>query len=154
MHLSPAESQAILALTPKAIDWVQACSADLLKNGSTLSLAGMEMARSVGVSAPENIRVAFVPSLPLPDDPELRAAALALGLLGPDMVGLTVGYGIYLCHGHANARLFSHECRHVHQFEQAGSTATFITQYLEQVAAFGYMNAPFEIDARAHEHLG
>lgn len=90
-------------------------------------------------------------SLPLPGDPELKQAALATGLLGPSMIGLTLGHGIYVCHGHGNIRLLSHEFRHVHQYEQAGSIAAFLPAYLQQIVDVGYDKAPFEVDARAHE---
>jgi len=78
-------------------------------------------------------------------------AALGTGLLGPGMVGLTLGYGVYICRGHGTVRLLSHEFRHVYQYERAGSIAAFLPVYLHQIATVGYYNAPFEIDARAHE---
>ena len=100
---------------------------------------------------PEKIRLSFVAQLPLPSDPMLRQAALQTGLLGPNMIGLTLGYGIYICHGHNSSRLLSHECRHVHQYEQAGSIAAYLPKYLQQIAQFGYTNAPYEVDARENE---
>jgi hypothetical protein len=48
-------------------------------------------------------------------------------------------------------RLVSHECRHVYQYETHGSIAAFLPIYLLQIATVGYVNAPFEQDARAHE---
>ena len=83
----------------------------------------------------------------------LRAAALQAGLLGPGMVGLTLGYSIFIVNGHVNDRLLSHELRHVQQYERAGSIAAFLPTYLSQIVDLGYENAPFEIDARAHEIL-
>jgi hypothetical protein len=71
--------------------------------------------------------------------------------LGPSGHGLTLGYAIYVCRGKESLRLFSHECRHVYQYEQAGSIEAFLPIYLRQVAMFGYANAPYEVDARAHE---
>jgi len=97
--------------------------------------------------------MAFVESLPLPEDEMLRRAALETGLLGPGMVGLTLGYSVLICRGHDSLRLLSHEFRHVHQYEQAGSIAAFLPVYLRQVATVGYSNAPFEIDARAYETI-
>ncbi len=67
------------------------------------------------------------------------------------MVGLTLGHCIYICLGHNSNRLLSHECRHVHQYEIAGSIATYLPNYLQQIVDFGYEDAPFEVDARAHE---
>ena len=87
----------------------------------------------------------------MPDDVELRSVALETGLLGPDMIGLTLGYGIYVCDGHIDNRLISHECRHVYQYEAAGSIENFLPIYLQQIAIHGYHDAPFEIDAREHE---
>jgi hypothetical protein len=100
---------------------------------------------------PELIRVSMVPQLPQPEDPELLLAAQHTGLLGPNMAGLTLGHAIYICHGQDSIRLISHKCRHVHQYELAGSIAAFLPQYLQQIATVGYANAPFEIDAREHE---
>jgi hypothetical protein len=100
---------------------------------------------------PEQIRIAFVESLTLPDDEMLRRAALETGLLGPGMVGLTLGYSVLICQGHDSLRLLSHEFRHVYQYEQVGSIAAFLPVYLQQIAVFGYSDAPYEIDARAHE---
>jgi len=108
-------------------------------------------ARTVGVQRPEQIRVLMVDHLPLPADPELQAAALQTGLLGPNMTGLTLGYSILICDGHLSRRLLSHECRHVTQFEHAGSIASFLPAYLSAIVQVGYWNCQFEQDARAHE---
>jgi hypothetical protein len=67
------------------------------------------------------------------------------------MVGLTLGHGIYVCDGHFSNRLISHECRHVHQYEEAGSIRAFLPLYLQQIAEYGYEGAPYEVDARDHE---
>jgi len=144
-------SVALPVLAPKAISWAEAQYSTIAQEGQPLNEVLLAVARSVGVLHPELIRVSEVPSLPLPEDIELKQAALATGLLGPGMVGLTLGYGVYICQGHGNVRLLSHEFRHVHQYEQAGSIAAFLPIYLQQIVTVGYNNAPFEIDARAHE---
>jgi hypothetical protein len=137
--------------TPKAIAWAEQHASEILASGEALTEEGLALARRVGVVNPEKIRLSFVSQLPLPTDSLLRQAALQTGLLGSNMVGLTLGHGIYICYGHNSARLLSHECRHVHQYEQAGSIATYLPQYLQQIVQFGYANAPYEVDARAHE---
>jgi hypothetical protein len=53
--------------------------------------------------------------------------------------------------GQGSNRLISHECRHVHQYEVAGSIAGFLPLYLQQIVSYGYEQAPYEIDAREHE---
>jgi hypothetical protein len=87
----------------------------------------------------------------MPQDPSLQAAAVQTGLLGPGMVGLTLGYSVFVCRGHEARRLLAHEFRHVFQYEQNGSIAGFLPVYLQQIVALGYRNAPFEVDACAHE---
>jgi len=109
------------------------------------------MARRVGVSQPQLVRVEMVSSLPLPEDATLRSAALEAGLLGGGMAGLTLGHSIFIRRGHKDRRLLSHELRHVHQYEQHGSIAAFLRVYLSQIVEVGYANAPLEVDARAHE---
>ena len=148
----PTNLESILPLLlPKAIGWVNEQSNHILETGSPLSDVGIRLARAVGVSFPEKIRVSIVPNLPLPVDPQLKAIALETGLLGEGMIGVTFGYGIYVCAGHVDNRLISHECRHVFQYEAAGSIEEFLPVYLHQIATVGYHNAPLEIDARDHE---
>ena len=139
-------------LTPKAIAWAEAQSANAIGTGRPLDQQFLAVAKSVGVASPERIRILDVPRLPMPDDPQLREAAIATGLLGPGMVGLTLGYAVLVCPGYGqDVRLLSHEFRHAYQYEQAGSIAAFLPVYLQQIVTVGYHNAPFEIDARAHE---
>src|SRR5262245_16949312 len=143
--------QALLPrLLPRAIAWAQEVAASAAACGTRLGARALVDARSVGVCHPENIRVCMVENLPLPSDRELLAAARKTGLLGPS-TGLTLGYSILICYGHMSRRLLTHECRHVMQFERAGSLASFLTQYLDAVVRFGYWDCEFERDARAHE---
>ena len=119
--------------------------------GASLTESGITDAKTVGVARPELIRVLAVPHLPLPDDAALRAIALDTGLLGPDTIGLTLGHAIFIVQGHESRQLLTHECRHVHQYESAGSIAAFLPVYFQQIVTVGYHDAPFEIDAREHE---
>lgn len=141
----------LLRLLPKVIAWAEAQAAETLSRGEPLTDAELRLARAVGVRRPERIRLVEVPELPLPGDPELRAAALETGLIGPQMAGSTLGYAIHVVEGHRTSRLVSHECRHVHQYEAAGSIAAFLTEYLRQIVEHGYEDAPLEVDARAYE---
>ncbi len=141
----------LLELLPKAIAWAEAQSRIILEQGMPLPAPGISDARIVGVANPELIRVALVPSLPLPDDEDLRAFAMQTGLLGPELHGMTLGHGIFVVHGHVTGQLLSHEYRHVYQYERAGSIAAFLADYLQQIGSVGYLDAPLEIDARNHE---
>ena len=142
---------ALPRLLPRAIAWAEEREAEIIHNGVPLNATDVAVARSVGVVSPELIRVLLVQQVPLPEDAELREAAQLTGLLGPDTDGLTLGYGIYICHGHEGISLLAHECRHVYQYERADSIASFLPLYLQQIVTFGYNDAPFEVDARAHE---
>ncbi|MEJ0084499.1 MAG: hypothetical protein WDO72_02345 [Pseudomonadota bacterium] len=138
-------------ILPSAITWAEARSSEIRAAGSPLNDYGIRLASGVGVVRPDLIRILEVPCLPLPDDPQLKFAAEQTDLIGPHMAGLTLGYGIYVVAGQGSNRLVSHECRHVHQYEVAGSIANFLPVYLQQIATVGYNDAPLEIDARLHE---
>ncbi len=138
-------------LLPKAIDWAEKRSAEICSSGMALTEREKRIARAVGVSHPEKIRISIVSSIPIPDDPMLQKVAIETGLLGPDTAGLTLGYGIYILADHKTNELLSHECRHVYQYETFGSIGEFMPIYLQQIAQYGYEDAPLEVDARQHE---
>ncbi len=145
--------QALPLLLPKAIEWAEAVAAHAVSNGRVLTEREMEITLRVGVAQPELVRVAMVDRMPMPDDPALREAASQTGLLGLGAVGLTLGHTVFIVNGHISDRLIAHELRHVYQYEQAGSIRNFLPVYLRQIVECGYVGAPLEKDARAHEHL-
>lgn len=138
-------------LLPQAIAWAEAEEAAARRDGAPLDAAGLRLAQSVGVRRADLVRIVEASELPFPSDPELGFAAVQAGLLGPRMSGLTLGHAVFIRAGHLSARLISHECRHVHQYEVAGSISAFLPLYLQQIVVYGYELAPFEVDARAHE---
>src|ERR1700733_9611499 len=138
-------------LLPKAILWAEARASEITASGAPLTDLQLRLAHLVGVQQPERVRILEVREIPQPQDPELRQAVAATGFIGPQTIGLTLGYGIYVVAGHSSNRLVSHECRHVYQYEVAGSIRNFLPVYLKQIASVGYAAAPFEVDARAHE---
>ena len=136
-------------LLPRAVAWAEEQQAAILASGFALSEEELAIARGVGVARPENLRIKLVDALPLPQDRALAAAAHDAGLLGSDMAGLTLFYGIYICRrAHGNRNLLAHECRHVFQHEQYGSISAFLKEYLVQVVTVGYEDAALEEDAR------
>lgn len=141
----------IQRLLPKAIEWAQQQERVAKYRGSPLSEDLISVARDVGVQQPEKVRIVALDSLPHPDDPSLRAAANTMGLLGPTMMGLTLGYAIFVLREHNTVRLLSHELRHVHQYEQSGGIAEFLPVYISEILYYGYQQSPLEIDARSHE---
>lgn len=138
-------------LLPKAIAWAEIEESRGLLSGRKLSESEQKMALHVGVKHPEKIRLISVETVPMPSDPLLRVAAEESGFLNAGISGLTLGYAVFICKGMENSRLLSHEFRHVYQYEQAGSLAGFLREYLKQVAEVGYEATPFEIDAQDHE---
>ncbi len=95
---------ALPIIAPKALAWAEKHATLIAHKGQPLEASLVGIAIRVGVARPDQIRVLEVPQLPLPSDPELRQAALSTGLLGPGMVGLTLGYSIYICHGHGTMK--------------------------------------------------
>lgn len=138
-------------LMPHAIQWAEATAEYAAVSGRPLDAAEQALARRVGVFQPEKIRLLAVDQMPYPEHPLLQVAAMATDFLGPQSLGLTLGHAVVVRRGHESTRLYSHEFRHVHQYEQAGSIAAFLPVYLEQLVEHTYADAPLEIDARAHE---
>ena len=138
-------------LLPLAIEWAEREAARVLASGARLTETELAIAASVGVSHPERVRIELVDAMPQPAHPMLQGAICETGMLGPTTRGLTLGHAIFMLRDEQSPRLLSHELRHVHQYERAGSIAAFLPVYLAQVLELGYADAPLEIDARAHE---
>lgn len=142
---------ALPLLLPSAIVWAEEESARALRRGDPLSREESDLALRAGVQSPERVRIRRVEALPEPENVMLRAAGRAAGLLDPGMIGLTLGYAVFVRRGHDSRRTLSHEFRHVRQCEEAGGIASFLPVYLGEVIEYGYEGAPLEADARAHE---
>ena len=140
-------------LTPRAVEWARSVSDQVASTGLVLNDAGLSLARSVGVEHPDRIRLAMVIALPVDDDPLLQQAAAYTGVLGPNSVGITLGYSVIVRHGYQSPRLLSHEFRQVQQYEKGGSIESMVPVYLNQIVEFGYDNAPMEVDARAAQSV-
>jgi hypothetical protein len=98
---------------------------------------------------PEEVRILSVPRIPLPSHPRVKHLANQVGLLNADTGGLTAGYGVIVRLDCArNLRLLAHEFVHVAQYERLGREG-FLQEYIQQIAAHGYLNAPFEQEAEA-----
>jgi hypothetical protein len=138
-------------LLPLAVAWIETQELDVLATGRVLSDVENQLAVAVGVQFPDRVRIEVVNQLPQPSHPELLAVADQTGLLGPHMAGVTFGNAIFVRHGQVSNRLVSHELRHVHQYEAAGSIGAFLGTYLHQIATVGYECAPLEIDAMKYE---
>jgi len=150
----PPFSDQLPVLLPRILAWANAQAAHISRRGVPLNAASLTLASRVGVVHPVRIRILVVPAVPAPVDPELQQIALEQNLIGPNATGLTLGYGIFIAEGCLTPRLLAHECRHVYQYEFAGSIEAFLPLYLKQIAEFTYDRAPYELDARAWEWVG
>lgn len=137
-----------------ALRWLTSERDVALHNGQEIGPSLRRVAKQAGVWHPERIRIAHVAALPEPACPRLRTRMLALGMMDAGIVGMTLGYAVLVRHGHATPRVLSHEFRHVQQYEAVGSLRTFLAEYVRQLIAYGYAQAPWELDARAHEMSG
>jgi methenyltetrahydromethanopterin cyclohydrolase len=149
---SAADAPSLATLGPQAIAWAQQQAEVVARTGRALTPEQVKLARAVGVQDPARIRVLTVEQFPLPQQAEVKAAALRIGLGRPSIVGLTLGSSVMVRRGFENdTQLLSHELRHVAQYEARGGIAPFLAQHLQDLARYGYEDSPFEVDARAHE---
>jgi hypothetical protein len=148
------DRQSLLAqfetLLPHAVEWAAAQEQRVLREGVPLSPAELADAKAAGVREPERIRLLRVESVPVPADPQLRAAAETVHFLTPETRGLTLQYGVFVrwdCW--QDRHLLAHEFVHTAQYERLGGLLPFLRQYLHECLTIGYANAPMELEASA-----
>ena len=146
------DRQSVLAqfetLLPLAAKWAEEEEQRVLHEGVPLSEQEMTDAKAIGVRRPQRIRLLRVEAVPMPIDPQLRAAAETIHFLSPETRGLTLQYGILLRWDCWRERpLIAHELVHAAQYERLGGILPFLRQYLVECLTIGYPNAPMELEA-------
>ena len=137
------------ALFPHVVDWISYLEKQTQESGRALTPIEFNLAQNVGVAHPEEVRILSVRRIPLPSHPRVKQLARRVGLLNADTGGLTAVYGVIVRRDCANnLRLLAHEFVHVTQYERLGREG-FLQEYIQQIAAHGYLNAPFEQEAEA-----
>jgi hypothetical protein len=137
------------ALFPQVVDWISYLEKQAQASGRALTPIEFNLALHVGVARPEEIRILSVSKIPLPSHPRVKQLARRVGRLNADTGGLTALYGVIVRVDCANnLRLLAHEFVHVAQYERLGREG-FLQEYIQQIAAHGYQNAPFELEAEA-----
>ncbi len=131
--------------------WSEVKAGEVLREGVPLTEDEAQLATAVGVEHPERVRILEVDAIPSPKDESIQAVARSHGFDFSAFKGLTLGHGILVVRGSRTRRLVAHELRHVHQYENAGSMAAFLETYITQLQAYGYQDAPLEVDARRYE---
>ncbi|MCZ4307280.1 hypothetical protein [Vibrio atlanticus] len=140
------------AYFPLSIKYVRKNEQIALTQGIPLLPQYVEIAHKIGIKYPEKIRVHYADSIPLPENESLLFQMQRLGLDSPYFTGSTFGYGIWIANkAKGDKLLLSHELIHVKQVEDLGLEA-FTKKYLLQLAIFGYVEAPIEIEA--YENAG
>jgi hypothetical protein len=137
------------ALFPHVVDWIFYLEKQAQESGRALTPIELDLAQTVGVAHLEEVRILSVRRIPLPSHPRVKQLARRVGLLNADTGGLTAGHGVIVRVDWANnLRLLAHEFVHVAQYERLGREG-FLREYIRQIAAHGYLNAPFEQEAEA-----
>lgn len=148
----PRKSVALPYAMPATQAWAMSVNASTLAQGKPLSSWQAADAVEVGVLRPDAVRILRLPELPQPDCPHFRNLATQSGLDLGGSAGMALGYAVLICHSAlGDRRILRHELRHVAQFEQSGDLGRFLDLYLGQIVEHGYLEAPFEVDARQHE---
>jgi len=148
--ITPAQFQCLL---PLACAWAEEQEGLILDGGVPLTARQTDDAVQIGIAHPNRVRLQVVAEIPLPENPVLRAAAEATGLISPFTIGLTLRYGIFIqstCWG--DRRLVVHELAHVAQYERLGGFRPFLERYLFECVTIGYPEAPLEREAKQVEH--
>lgn len=134
-------------LLPRALAWLQAEEARVLRDGVPLNGAELARAALCGVGQPERVRLLRVAEMPQPDDALLQAAARESGFALASAGGLTLGRAVLIHESQwRDAALVAHELVHVAQYERLGDEG-FLRLYLHQYLTVGYGAAPLEREA-------
>ena len=146
------DRQSVLAqfamLLPLAAKWTAEQEEWILRQGVPLSEDEIGDAKAVGVRKPNRVRLLRVDAIPIPSDPKLKAAAVAIDFLTPVTRGLTLQYGIFVRSDCWRDRtLIAHELVHTAQYERLGGILPFLCKYLFECVTIGYPAAPMEQEA-------
>ncbi len=147
----------LLPLLPCAVWWVRRRESDILRVGEPLNTTQLALARAIGVIAPERVRVMTAVRVPMPLPDMARRMAEWLGLLSPNIAGITLGHGIVFRDDCCDdCQLLAHEFMHVAQYERYacdGGYAGFLRRYLRECVWSGYPRGPLEVEARSAEAI-
>ena len=135
-------------LLPLAARWAESLERRIRREGVPLLEEESADAERLGVREPDRVRLLCLASVPVPDDPLLRAAAATIQFLTPATRGLALRYGIFVRRDcWRDRRLIAHELVHTAQYERLGGIDAFLRQYLFECLTIGYPSAPLEQEA-------
>lgn len=135
-------------LLPLVCIWAQQQEEYIMDNGSPLNFNIQKDAELIGITNIHKVRLLSIDEIQLPSEPVLKSAIKDSGLIGPNTIGLTFRYGIYINKHYWNdKRLVIHELTHTMQYERAGGFLPFLKQYLQECIEKGYPNGSLEQEA-------
>lgn len=145
-------SQEFKRLLILASAWVEEQEKNILKDGIPLTPDQQIDAFHIGVKEIPKVRLVKVGQIPLPKQPELRAAIAEAGLIGSNTIGIAFRWGIYIRDDYwGNRNLVVHELTHTSQYERYGGIEPFLKDYLQECLLEGYPNGPLELEAKKME---
>jgi hypothetical protein len=151
---SSAIANRVAQLSPKAVAFVESSDQQIQTQGRALTTDELQLARTVGVTQPERVRILIADAFIAPQDPQFAIQARELGLGDRAEGGRTTGHGIQIKPQYASARwILAHELTHVGQYERLG-TQEFVREYLTELLLVRYVRAPLEAAAHANEPIG
>ena len=146
--VTPEQQAEIQALFPSLVAWAEQMETKALSEGMPLSDPLKGIASIFGVKQIGTVRMYKDDIIPEPDNPRIVQLAATFGLSFADSAGMTFGHAIFVRHSHAqDFQLLTHELVHVWQYEQAGSIARYLQEYINQLVNYGYQNMPLEHEA-------
>src|SRR3954469_11306016 len=104
-----------------ACEWTVAQEEFALEHGIPLTGRGLDDARLAGVQDCDRVRVLVVDRIPLPDFPDLAAAAKSSGIITHDTKCVGFGYAVIIrADAWGDRELLVHNLVHVAQCERSG----------------------------------
>ena len=135
-------------LTPLALQWVNEIEQKYVNTGRSLNKEELQMARSLGVSQPEKVRVIVLKSFPDPGNNFLLLQTKNYGLGASSEGGRTMGNIIMLKAQHKDKRwLMARELAHIVQQEKMGRNA-YVRRFIAEYEIVGRQRSPLELEAR------
>ena len=120
----------------------------VFKMGRPLDERETQIARLVGVSHPEKVRIAVVRNIPLKGRAEAIQRYAGLASLDVTIKALAAGYGIVFAKGNeTDIEILAHELVHVRQFEEYGREGLARKVLTERAVLSGITVIPTEQEA-------
>src|ERR1051325_1943532 len=118
-------------LLPLAYQWAKEQEEVILTRGVPLSAQQMEDARKAGVQDPERIRVLVVDRIPLPENPDLAAAARQVRIITDTTRCTGFGHAVIIrADAWGDRELLVHNLVHIAQCERSGGLEAWVRRYL------------------------